>query len=82
MRWMFRYGYRAGELTDADRALLQSGNDTFSRVGELIEACRFKEALREVMSVAAEANRLGMPIVGHGLSVEEIVRSVNFGITS
>jgi Tol biopolymer transport system component/imidazolonepropionase-like amidohydrolase len=32
--------------------------------------------------VAAEANRLGMPIVGHGLSVEEIVRSVNFGITS
>jgi Tol biopolymer transport system component/imidazolonepropionase-like amidohydrolase len=32
--------------------------------------------------VAAEANRLGMPVVGHGLSVEEIVRSVNFGITS
>src|SRR5262249_47188127 len=32
--------------------------------------------------VAAEANRLGMPIVGHGLSGEEIVRSVNFGITS
>jgi len=32
--------------------------------------------------VAAEANRLGMPLVGHGLSVEEIVRSVNFGITS
>jgi imidazolonepropionase-like amidohydrolase len=31
---------------------------------------------------AAEANRLGMPVVGHGLSVEEIVRSVNFGITS
>jgi len=32
--------------------------------------------------VAAEAARLGMPIAGHGLSVEEIVRSVNFGITS
>jgi Tol biopolymer transport system component/imidazolonepropionase-like amidohydrolase len=32
--------------------------------------------------VAAEANRQGMPIVGHGLSLEEIVRSVNFGITS
>lgn len=31
---------------------------------------------------AAEANRLGMPIAGHGLSVEEIVRSVDFGITS
>jgi Tol biopolymer transport system component/imidazolonepropionase-like amidohydrolase len=32
--------------------------------------------------VAAEANRLGMPVVGHGLSLEEVVRSVNFGITS
>lgn len=32
--------------------------------------------------VAAEANRLGMPTVGHGLSLEEIVRSINFGITS
>jgi imidazolonepropionase-like amidohydrolase len=32
--------------------------------------------------VAAEANRQGMPIVGHGLSLEEVVRSVNFGITS
>ena len=32
--------------------------------------------------VAAEANRLGMPTVGHGLSVEETVRSINFGITS
>jgi imidazolonepropionase-like amidohydrolase/Tol biopolymer transport system component len=31
---------------------------------------------------AAEAKRLGMPIVGHGLNVEEIVRSVNFGISS
>ncbi|MBS1486984.1 MAG: PD40 domain-containing protein [Bacteroidetes bacterium] len=32
--------------------------------------------------VAAEARRQGMPVVGHGLSVEEITRSVNFGITS
>lgn len=32
--------------------------------------------------VAAEANRLGMPTVGHGLSLEETVRSINFGITS
>lgn len=32
--------------------------------------------------VAAEANRLGMPTVGHGLSLEESVRSINFGITS
>ncbi|MFZ2906118.1 MAG: amidohydrolase family protein [Cyclobacteriaceae bacterium] len=32
--------------------------------------------------VAAEANRQGMPIVGHGLSLEEITRSINFGINS
>lgn len=32
--------------------------------------------------VAAEAHRQGMPVVGHGLSLEEIVRSVNFGIAS
>ncbi|MBS1683044.1 MAG: PD40 domain-containing protein [Bacteroidetes bacterium] len=32
--------------------------------------------------VAAEANRQGMPVVGHGISLEEIVRSINFGITS
>lgn len=32
--------------------------------------------------VAAEAKRQGMPVVGHGISLEEIVRSVNFGITS
>lgn len=32
--------------------------------------------------VAAEAKRQGLPVVGHGLSLEEITRSVNFGITS
>jgi imidazolonepropionase-like amidohydrolase len=31
---------------------------------------------------AAEAHRQGLPIAGHGLNLEEIVRSVNFGITS
>ncbi len=31
---------------------------------------------------ASEAHRQGMPIAGHGLNLEEIVRSVNFGITS
>lgn len=32
--------------------------------------------------VAAEAKKQGLPVVGHGLSLEEITRSVNFGITS
>jgi len=32
--------------------------------------------------VAAEAARQGMPVVGHGISLEEMVRSINFGITS
>ncbi|MBS1490447.1 MAG: PD40 domain-containing protein [Bacteroidetes bacterium] len=32
--------------------------------------------------VAAEANRQGLPVVGHGISLEEITRSINFGITS
>ncbi len=46
-----------GELTELDKAMLQSAKDAFGRVGELIEACRFKEALREVMGIAAEGNR-------------------------
>jgi methionyl-tRNA synthetase len=46
-----------GALTEQDKAMLQSAKDAFGRAGELIEACRFKEALREVMSVASEANR-------------------------
>ncbi|OQY92163.1 MAG: hypothetical protein B6D37_15265 [Sphingobacteriales bacterium UTBCD1] len=32
--------------------------------------------------VAAEANKAGMPIVGHGIALDEITRSINFGITS
>ena len=46
-----------GPLSDQDQALLESARDSFGRIGGLIEACRFKEALREVMSVAAETNR-------------------------
>jgi methionyl-tRNA synthetase len=46
-----------GELTAEDRALLDTARGAFEQVGELIEACRFKEALREVMAVATEANR-------------------------
>lgn len=32
--------------------------------------------------VAAEAKKEGMPLAGHGISLDEITRSVNFGITS
>jgi imidazolonepropionase-like amidohydrolase len=31
---------------------------------------------------AEEAHRQGIPIAGHGLNLEEIIRSVNYGITS
>ncbi len=46
-----------GELTEQDRTLIASATNAFDRVGDLIAACRFKEALREVMSLASEANR-------------------------
>jgi methionyl-tRNA synthetase len=46
-----------GQLTDADKALITAGEAAFDRVGELIEGCHFKEALREVMALASEANR-------------------------
>jgi methionyl-tRNA synthetase len=46
-----------GDLTEADKTLLQSTEATFARVGDLIEACKFKDALREVMALASEANR-------------------------
>jgi methionyl-tRNA synthetase len=46
-----------GKMTQQDETLLESARDSFGRIGQLIEGCRFKEALREVMAVAAEANR-------------------------
>jgi methionyl-tRNA synthetase len=46
-----------GELTAQDTALLESARGAFERVGAQIAACHFKEALREVMALAAEANR-------------------------
>jgi methionyl-tRNA synthetase len=46
-----------GALPQADNALLESARAAFERVGGLIELCRFKEALREVMALAGEANR-------------------------
>jgi hypothetical protein len=33
-------------------------------------------------TVAAEARRLGLPVVGHGMSLEEIVKSVTLGFAS
>ena len=44
-------------LGEADRALLDVVHGAFERVGELIEGCRFKDALREVMAVAQALNR-------------------------
>jgi methionyl-tRNA synthetase len=46
-----------GELTEQDRGLIANATSAFERVGDLIAACHFKEALREVMSLASEANR-------------------------
>ncbi len=47
----------AGELTDADRALLASSAAAFGPVGELLGRSRQKEAVREAMKVVADANR-------------------------
>jgi methionyl-tRNA synthetase len=47
----------AGELTEADRALLRTAQEAFGTVGELIEKHRQKQAINEAMRVVAEANR-------------------------
>jgi methionyl-tRNA synthetase len=46
-----------GELTEHDRALLGSVEQSFDAVGAEIEAARFRAALTEVLRVAREANR-------------------------
>jgi methionyl-tRNA synthetase len=46
-----------GELTDADRALLDAVAGGFSAVGEQIEAARFRAALGEAMRLASQANQ-------------------------
>lgn len=46
-----------GELTQEDHTLIANATAAFERVGDQIAACHFKEALREVMSLASEANR-------------------------
>ena len=47
----------AGDLTDEDRALLQTTLDGFGAVGSLIERHRQKQALAEAMRVVSEVNR-------------------------
>jgi methionyl-tRNA synthetase len=45
-----------GELTEADRQILQSVENGFEKVGQLLEGARFRAALQEAMSLAAQAN--------------------------
>jgi methionyl-tRNA synthetase len=47
----------AGELTDEDRALLESAKKAFQSVGALIERHRQKQAIGEAMRVVADANK-------------------------
>jgi methionyl-tRNA synthetase len=47
----------AGELTDADRALLDAAPERFERVGELIETTKLRAALGEAMAYARDANQ-------------------------
>jgi methionyl-tRNA synthetase len=47
----------AGELLDADRALLSAATGAFDTVGDLIEKNRQKAALGEVMRLVGEANK-------------------------
>ena len=46
-----------GELDEADKALLQKIEAGFEPVGALIDACKFRTALGEVMALAREVNR-------------------------
>jgi methionyl-tRNA synthetase len=46
-----------GELTAADRALLEAVEGGFGAVGEHIEAARFRAALAEAMRLAGQANQ-------------------------
>ena len=46
-----------GELTDADRALLERVGAAFEPIGQDIAACRLHLALGKVMAIARQANR-------------------------
>ncbi len=45
-----------GELTEADRQILQAVEAGFAKVGQLLETARFRAALQEAMGLAAMAN--------------------------
>ncbi|MGH3278490.1 MAG: methionine--tRNA ligase [Trebonia sp.] len=47
----------AGELTDADRALLEATSGAFAAVGEHLSRSRFKFAVNEAMRTVGEANK-------------------------
>jgi methionyl-tRNA synthetase len=47
----------AGELTEADRAILERSTSTFAGVGEALSRSRFKVAITETMRTLAEANK-------------------------
>jgi len=47
----------AGQLTDADRALLDRSRAAFASVGEALGRCRFKMASTEAMRTLGEANK-------------------------
>ena len=47
----------AGELVEADQALLEAADGRFAEVGSLIEQARFRAALGEAMAFAREANQ-------------------------
>jgi len=46
-----------GPLDEADQALLDKVDAAFEPVGQLLDGCKFKAALGEVMALAHEANR-------------------------
>ncbi len=43
--------------TEADKELLEHSKEAFAKVGDLIAACQFKQALAEAMELAREGNR-------------------------
>ncbi|HIT74051.1 MAG TPA: methionine--tRNA ligase [Candidatus Avipropionibacterium avicola] len=47
----------AGELTEADEALLAAGRDAFASVGDLLAHNKFKNAITEAMRIVTLANR-------------------------
>src|SRR5579862_9561297 len=47
----------AGDLTDADRALLDASRNAFTIIGESLSRSRFKAAITEAMRTVGEANK-------------------------